>query len=152
MHQVSLASRFFWIEAVSEGRPQNLLISFWFFRRPKPGRGVPPWHRVCQEAQGLKSRMSRGSTVIENHILDPGMSNADRGDQAEVASLSVPLSSAEFHLNQRSRKLGPIGKSGNILLVCWGGSRSSPRAICLWLESCNLSGWSSNLQLWGLCD
>ena len=37
--------------------------------------------RALLEAQQLKPRMAKGSTVIENEILDPSLPNADRGDR-----------------------------------------------------------------------
>lgn len=40
--------------------------------------------RALLEAQQLKPRMAKGSTVIENEILDPSLPNADRGDRIWV--------------------------------------------------------------------
>lgn len=37
--------------------------------------------RALVEATQLLPRMSKGSTVIENQILDPSLPNADRGDR-----------------------------------------------------------------------
>ncbi|CAJ1388515.1 unnamed protein product [Effrenium voratum] len=96
--------------------------------------------RAVQEAQGLKSRMSRGSTVIENHILDPGMSN-DRGDQVlfmeeqgltgpeaakgpapTLALLNSALADVGFQLDQRLQKTMALRLTERCdgMLSCYG--------------------------------
>ena len=60
------------------------------------GLHVKLLERALLEAKRLKPRMTPGSTVIENQILDPTLPNADRGDHIlfmQEQGLSGPTAS-----------------------------------------------------------